>query len=408
MNFLFLHQHFPGQYLHIVRYLARAGHRVVFLTQERVARIEGVRKILYSPARPAQSGHYYLREVEAALANGVAAAQQCDLLKRDGFVPDIVVGHTGWGETFYIKDIWPNVPLLGYFEFFYHAAGTDVDCDPEFPPMPDDGMRLRTRNAINLLALDGVDWGQTPTRWQHSLYPPLYRQRISVVHEGVDSDRLRPEATAQLWLRGGPRFSAADELVTYSSRNLEPYRGFHSFMRALPKVLRQRPGARVLIVGGDGVSYGRPATRAPNWREQLLAELDGQLDRTRLHFLGPLPYEHYRTVLQISSVHVYLTYPFVLSWSLLEAMSTGCLIVGSRTPPVEEIVEDGVNGHLAEMLDKDDLADHILFALHRQEAHAAMRAAARDTVVGRYDLRRIAIPAYLDLLRRLTRAGAAL
>jgi glycosyltransferase involved in cell wall biosynthesis len=406
MNFVFIHQHFPGQYVHIVRYLAAAGHDVVFLTQERTAQLPWVRKIMYAPTGAARYIHPYLRDLEGGVLNGLAVASQCETLKRQGFAPDIVIGHNGWGEILYIKDVWPAVPLLGYFEFFYHPRGTDVDCDPEFPPLPDDAVRLRTRNAVNLVGLHAADWGQTPTRWQHSLYPPLYRERISVIHEGVDTDRVRPDATARIWLQGGLSFSAADELITYSARNLEPYRGFHSFMRALPSVLQQRPHANVLIIGGDGVSYGRHPTRAHSWREQMLAELDGRLDRSRVHFLGKLPYEHYLTILQLSSLHVYLTYPFVLSWSLIEAMSAGCLIVASATPPVEEVISDGVNGYLADMFDADALARRILFALEQREAQVQLRAAARQTALDCYDLNRICIPAYLALLRRLTGVDA--
>ena len=406
MNFVFVHQHFPGQYAHIARYLAAAGHEVVFLTQERSAQIPGVRKIVYAPAAAPRYTHPYLRDLEGAMRNGLAVAAQCAELKQQGFAPDIVIGHNGWGEILYVKDVWPAVPLLGYFEFFYHPRGTDVDCDPEFPPLPDDAIRLRTRNAVNLMGLDAADWGQTPTRWQQSVYPPLHRQRISVLHEGVDTDRVRPEATARIWLQAGRSFGAADEVITYSARNLEPYRGFHSFMRALPLVLHARPRASVLIVGGDGVSYGRGPSRASTWRDQLLAELGDRLDRNRVHFLGTLPYEHYLTILQLSSLHVYLTYPFVLSWSLLEAMAAGCLIVASATPPVEEVIGDGVNGYLADMFDHDALARRILFALDDRAAHPRIRAAARHTAITRYDLRRVSIPAYLTLLRRLTGAGA--
>jgi glycosyltransferase involved in cell wall biosynthesis len=401
MNVVFIHQNFPGQYVHIARHLAQAGHAVVFVTQERQAQLPGVRKVEYAPAKGPRSFHPYLWDLDAAVRNGLAAAAACENLKHQGFAPDVVVGHNGWGEILYIKDVWPQVPLLGYFEFFYHPRGTDVDCDPEFPPLADDAVRLRTRNAVNLIGLDAADWGQTPTRWQHSLYPALYRKRISVIHEGIDTDRVRPEPSARIWLRGGRSFAAGDEIITYSARNLEPYRGFHTFMRALPRILRARPRAQALIIGGDGISYGRSPTGAPNWREQILAELGDRLDRERAHFLGTLPYEHYLTVLQLSSLHIYLTYPFVLSWSLLEAMSAGCLVVASATPPVEEVIGDEVNGYLAPMYDPDALAERVLHALDDTTAHPRIRAAARQTVIDRYDLKRVCIPAYLALLRRL-------
>ena len=293
--------------------------------------------------------------------------------------------------------------MLGYFEFFYRLKGSDVDFDREFPPERDAAMRLRTRNALNLLGLDAADRGQSPTQWQRSQYPQPYRDRIAVVHEGIDTTVVKPDATARLWLSGGRCLSRADEIVTYSARDLEPYRGFHVFMRALPEVLKRRPEAQVLILGGNGVSYGRRPERAETWRAQMLAELDGALDLRRVHFLGPLPYQQYLTVLQISSVHVYLTYPFVLSWSLLEAMAAGCLVVSSRTPPVEEVICDDDNGWLVDFFDVEGLAERIAAALAGKEdaISSRLRAAARQTVLARYDLNTVCLPAYLKLLRSL-------
>jgi glycosyltransferase involved in cell wall biosynthesis len=403
MKFLFIHQNFPGQFVHIVRYLAHTGHQVYFITQPRDGEIDGVRKLEYRPDPPPSRGHAYLHELESAVANGLAVARLCEWLTRDGFVPDLVIGHNGWGEILYVKDVWPRTPLLGYFEFFYRAHGSDVDFDDEFPPEPDAAIRLRTRNTINLLGLDAVDWGQTPTEWQRSQYPEHYWDRISVVHEGVDTTLVRPDPSARLWISIGKSLSRADEIVTYSARNLEPYRGFHIFMRALPRVLKERPRAQVLIVGGDDVSYGRRSQAAAGYRAQLLTELDGKLDLRRVHFLGRLPYHQYLTVLQISRVHTYLTYPFVLSWSLVEAMAAGCLLVSSRTPPVEEVIRDGENGQLVDFFDVDGLAKRIANALAGNDdgVNDGIRAAARQTAIRYYDVNTVCLPAYLDLLRSL-------
>jgi len=407
MNCLFIHQNFPGQYVHIARHLADAGHRIVFLTQQqRKGQIPGIRKLEYAPAS-SSAAHAYLGELDAGVANGLAIAGLCETLKREGFIPDLVVGHNGWGETLYLKDVWPTVPLLAYFEFFYRRSGSDVGFDPEFPPAAEEAMRLRTRNAINLLGLDAADWGQTPTEWQRDQYPRRYWSRISVIHEGVDSDVARPQPAARVWLKGGLCLSPDAEVITYSARDLEPYRGFHIFMRALPAILRRRANAHVLIVGGDGVSYGRRPAGARTWREQLLDELDGQLDFSRIHFLGRLPYRQYLAILQVSTVHVYLTYPFVLSWSLLEAMSAACFVIGSRTPPVEEVIVDGENGYLVDFFDVEDVADKIAFACARRERQDPVRRAARDTVVTRYDLKTVCLPSHLALLRNLSRGRCA-
>jgi glycosyltransferase involved in cell wall biosynthesis len=404
VNWLFVHQNFPAQYVHLAGHLAGAGHRVIAITQRTDTLVEGVRTVRYAPGQGVTQPHEYVREFDAGVINGVAVAEACFDLQREGFVPDMVIGHNGWGELLYIKDVWPRVPLLSYFEFFYRASGSDADFDPESPIEVDMAMRLRTRNGINLLGLEAADWGQTPTLWQQNQYPSRFHSHISVIHDGIDTQLLHPAPTARLWLEGGDSLGSGDEVVTYSARNLEPYRGFHVFMRSLPNVLRSRPNAHVVIVGGDGVSYGRRPSRASTWRQQLLAELAGEIDLRRVHFVGRLPFRQYLSVLQLSSVHVYLTYPFVLSWSLLEAMSAGCHIVASRTAPVEEVIVDSENGWLVDFFDTASLADRIIAALRTRRPDRRLRAAARDTVVNRYDLRSVCLPAQLALLQKLTGA----
>ena len=403
MNWLFIHQNFPGQYVHAARHFAAAGDQVVFITQQRERQFDGVRKIVYAPARRPAGLNPFVAEFNTAVENGLAVARICEELKRNGFTPDLVAGHNGWGEILYVKDCWPSVPLLGYFEFFYRPRNSDLDFDPEFPPGPSDGIRLRTRNSINLLGLETADWGQTPTEFQRDLYPEKYQRTISVVHEGIDTAVVRPEPSTRLWLSGGLSLSRNDLLITYSARNLEPYRGFHIFMRTLPKLLERHPTARVLIVGGNEVSYGRRPEGAPTWRQKLLAELEGRLDLSRIHFLGRLNYPQYLAMLQISTVHVYLTYPFVLSWGLLEAMSAGCVVVASRTPPVEEVMRDGENGYLVDFFSGDALVDRVSELLLQRERQDAIRATARQTIVARFDLATKCLPTYVALLRRLIR-----
>jgi glycosyltransferase involved in cell wall biosynthesis len=403
MNWLFIHQNFPAQFVHAARHLSASGDQVVFITQQKERELPGVRKVVYTPLRRPAGIHPFVLDINTGVENGMAVLQTCEELKRQGFTPDLIAGHNGWGETLFVKECWPSVPLLGYFEFFYRPHDSDLDFDAEFPPTTTDRLRIQTRNAINLLGLEAADCGQTPTEFQRSLYPERYRGSIEVIHEGINTELVRPESSTRMWLSGGLSLSRKDPVITYSSRNLEPYRGFHVVMRTLPALLERHPTARVLITGGNEVSYGRPPTQAKTWREQLLAELGNKLDLSRVYFLGRLNYGQYLAMLQISSVHIYFTYPFVLSWGLLEAMAAGCAIVASRTPPVEEVMRDGENAVLVDFFDKEALAERVSDILLHPQRYEAMRAAARQTVLERYDLTRICLPAYLKLLYRLAR-----
>jgi glycosyltransferase involved in cell wall biosynthesis len=347
--------------------------------------------------------HHYLRESEGAVLNAQEVARVAMDLRNTGFVPDVMLGHNGWGEIWYLKDVFPKSPLIGYFEFFYRTQGADVGFDPADPVTPDTAPRVRTKNLGNLLGLEAADLGQTPTQWQKSVYPSRYHSILNVVYEGIDTLVAKPAPT-RLTLGSGLGVASGDEIVTYVARNLEPYRGFPTLMRSLPTILASRPKARVLIVGGDEVSYGSRPNGHLNFREQLLKELEGSLDLGRVHFLGRLPYSAYLKVLQVSRVHVYLTYPFVLSTSMLEAMSAGCLVVGSRTPPVEELIRDEENGLLVDFFSPEDVAKRVIEALEDGRAHDAIRQSARETIVMKYDLHTRCLPAHLRLLEAATAA----
>ncbi len=404
MNFLFIHQNFPGQYQHVVRYLAdQPGNRVVFITQNNDNHMVGVAKVVYDPPPVGPDGrHPFVREFDDAVRNGFAVAETCRILETQGFKPDIVIGHNGWGEILFVKDVWPDVPVLGYFEFFYQARGLDVGFDPEYPANWADAPRLRIKNSVNLVGLDAVDWGQTPTVWQWKLYPVDRRDRISIIHEGVDTDAVKPDADAWVLLtRQGIRLTQEDEVVTYISRNLEPYRGFHIFMRAVPEILRRRPKARILVIGGDEVSYGVPAPAGTTYRELASREISDQADFERIHFLGKIPHTLFVNVLQISSAHVYLTYPFVLSWSMLEAMAAGCLVISSSTPSVTEVLRDGENGMLVDFFDHIGIADRVDAVLDHPDRMQSIRDRARQTIIENYDLRTVTLPRYLSLIDRL-------
>jgi len=288
--------------------------------------------------------------------------------------------------------------VLANFEFYYHARGVDADFDPEFVSIFNDPSRLRTRNGISLLAFEAADWGHSATRWQRNLHPPEMQSRISVLHEGVDINLARPNPKASFRLpESGRLLTRRDEVVTYVARNLEPYRGFHIFMRALPQLMRQRKNVQVVIVGDDGVSYGAPAPPASTFRAMMLQELGRKLDLQRVHFLGLIDYHAYLNLLQVSSVHVYLTYPFVLSWSFVEAMACGCLIVGSATAPVLEVLRDGENGITVDFFSHKQLANRIEAALGQRRDLNALRERARATAVKQFDLNGVLLPRWLAL-----------
>jgi glycosyltransferase involved in cell wall biosynthesis len=403
LNFLLVHQNFPGQFRHVGRALAEKGHKVVGLGDVRnVAGRPALHPAmglaayrLDKKANPAT--HHYIRDFEAAIRRGQTVARAGLDLRKKGFDPDVVLAHPAWGEALFLRDVFPTARHIYYFEYYYHGEGGDVGFDPEFPAAFDDKTRLRVKNTTQLLSLEAADAGISPTDWQAGRYPELFRPKIRVMHEGVDTGIVRPDAAA-VFERDGLRLTAGDEVVTYVARNLEPYRGFHIFMRALPRLLAARPNARVVIVGGDDVSYGRRLPDGQSYRTKYLVELAGRIDLTRVHFTGPLPYADYLRLLQVSAAHVYLTYPFVLSWSMLEAMAAGCALVASDTAPVREVITDGVNGRLVDFFDTDALVDAVVGMLAHPGDFAPMRARGRTTILERYDLHDICLPKWLNFV----------
>ena len=399
-KFLFIHQNFPGQFVHVAAELARLGHEVVALGIKGRP-VPGVKYLRYLPKAPSK-----VSEVEASIdfetkiVRGTACAQVMAKLKNDGFTPDVIVAHPGWGESLFCKDVWPEARLVMFAEFFYRADGTDYNFDSEFTTDSLAGrVRLRIKNTVHLHALHAADAVYSPTEWQKSQLPAEYLPKTRVIFDGIDTAVVQPEPKAFIHLkRENLKLTATDEVITFVNRNLEPYRGFHVFMRALPEIMRQRPKAHVLIVGRDEVSYGAMPKNGKNWREVMLAEVGAQLPMERVHFLGGLDYKDYLRVMQVSSCHVYLTYPFVLSWSCLEAMSCAKVVVASGTPPVREVIEHGKTGLLFDFFDVAALSRQVIGVLENPEGFAHLGAAARQRVIERYDLKTRCLPELLKLL----------
>ncbi len=388
MRFLFLHPNFPSQHGPFASFLGRIpGNEVIFLTAADRGELPGVRKILYRPARKARrETHHYLRDMENSVLHGQAAFLAALELRKTGWVPDVIFGHAGWGTTLYMKDIFPGRPLLCNFEWFYHAHGSDCDFDPSEKLTADDEARIRTKNATLLLDLTSCDGGIAPLLWQKRQFPRIFDHLLTVMHEGIDTDFHQPADGASLVLpRVGLDLSGVKEIVTYVSRGFEPYRGFPQAIEAFAQVLQKRPDAHIVLVGEDRNAYGRKAPDGKTWKHAVLDKIP--LDPARAHFTGPLTTAEYRTVLQASSAHLYLTRPFVLSWSCMEAMSAGCAMVASRTQPVEEVIDHGVNGLLVDFFQPSQAADAICAILEAPENFRQMRLKARETIVTRYSIR---------------------
>ena len=406
MKFLFIHQNFPGQFKHLAPTLATRGHeiRALGVTGSPSA---GVLLTNYKIQKGNTPGvHPFAQEFESKILRGEACAAEMLKLKQSGFEPNVIIGHPGWGETLFCKEIFPSAKLLHFVEFHYGKELGDTYFDPEFqqPNLLHD-MRLRTKNANNFLALDAMDAGISPTQWQRSVLPQSYQNKINVIFDGIDTEVVCPNEKAAIVIKTQAKrnieLHAGQEVLTFICRNLEPYRGYHSFMRALPDILKARPQAQVVIVGGNQTSYGAAAPQGQTWQEIFLNEVKDRLDLDRVHFLGKVPYTSFLKLIQISRCHLYLTYPFVLSWSCIEAMSAGALVVGSRTQPVQEFITHGHNGLLVDFFDYRQIADTVIEALAQPEQYQHLRTQARKTIVEHYDLKRICLPQQLALVEGL-------
>lgn len=404
---IFIHQNLPGQFKHLLAYCAGNSEFEVVVVGEK-------RRLLANFRHTFPNAQFHVYEVTGitqkqvplelwatmnAMRRGRAVALCLQNIRATGFLPDVIYGHPGWGEMLHVKDVFPKARIVNYCEFYFNRDGQDLNFDPEFQAEATDAYRVRTDNMAQLVSLVDSDASISPTQWQRSRYPELLRERMTVIHDGIDLDVVKPDPTATFTLPNSAlTLDRTHPVITYVSRNLEPYRGFHVFMRALPEILRKLPDAHVVIVGGDETSYSKQLPGGLTYRETMLAEVGAQLDLQRVHFLGRIPYAEYLRVIQLSSVHVYLTYPFVLSWSMLEAMAVGTIVVGSRTAPVQEVIEDGVNGYLVDFFLHQEVADKVCQVCLSLDELDPLRHAAMDTIARRFNLGRDCLSRQLELL----------
>ena len=403
MKILIVHQNFPGQFKHLVpALLANQAHELVAFTMNSCQEIGGLRVVRYQAAKgTSQDIHPWVAETETKVIRAEAAFRAALSLKKEGFTPDLILAHPGWGESLFLKQVWPSSKLIIYCEFHYAHSGTDVGFDPEFPQLDvGDSCRVQMKNVNNFLHFDIADAGISPTEWQKSTFPDPFRSKIEVIHDGINTSIVRPNP--DVWLQvGSHRFTKNDEIITFVNRNLEPYRGYHIFMRSLVKILETKPNAKVIIVGGDGVSYGAKAPDGKSWQQIFLNEVKDQLDLSRVFFIGNIDYKYFIPLLQLSMVHVYLTYPFVLSWSLLEAMACGCSIVASNTAPLREAIIDNETGLLIDFFNSDQLANAVIKLLDHPDLRASLGYNARATAIAKYDLTTICLPKMVGLINSM-------
>ena len=409
MNILFIHQNFPGQFKHLSRVLAAQGHRVLALTPKVKEQVDwnGVTIMPYQiKAQTGKDTHPWLMDLDTKIKRADFCWRAAKDLKASGFDPDVIIAHPGWGESLFLKDVWPNAKLGLYAEFYHHAEYPHMGFDPEFPVQDADRdvLRIRMKNQNMKMHLPLCDAALSPTEYQASTFPDEWRNLITVTHDGVDTKHIRPNPDASFKLPDGRVLTRDDEVITFVNRNLEPYRGYHIFMRALPEILRTRPNAQILIVGGDGTSYGARPPEGQTWKRKYIDEMRSDIpdtDWARVHFLGRIPYSTFVPMLQISRAHLYLTYPFVLSWSVIETMAVGGALIASNTAPVTEVLRHDENARLFDFFDKDALVGELNAVLDDASLRERLGETARKDAVEGFDLRNVCLPKQLAWVKAL-------
>lgn len=406
MQILFIHQSFPGQFVHLSAELAKRGHDVRALAIDG-QKVGGVQLEKYDLEHQSTKGiHPLASEFETKVIRAQACAKKMIALRDQGFHPELIVAHPGWGESMFCKSVFPKAKLINFLEFHY-GRGDDAKFDPEFASHKiEDSWRIWVKNANNFLNYEDMDGAYTPTHWQKKDLPDYIKNKVKVVFDGIDTQVLKPDPGAYLTIKskqGEARFAAGEEILTFVNRNLEPYRGYHSFMRSLPKIMKARPNVKVLIVGGNEVSYGAKPPAGKTWKDIFLDEVKDQIDLKRIFFLGKINRSVFTNLLQISRCHVYFTYPFVMSWSAVEALSVGALVVGSSTTPVKEFIKHGENGLLVDFFNYEEIANTTIDCLAHPKKYDKLRKAARESVVKNYDLKTVCLPKQIKILRDLTK-----
>ena len=385
MHVLFVHQNFPAQFGHIARHLVkRRGWTCTFVSETPAGNVTGIRKIQYRTAGGArESTHYCSRSFENSIWHSHAVFEACKA--HPEIHPDVIVGHSGFGSTLFLPELYPGAPVLNYFEFYYHPHQSDMDFRPEYPSQEIDFLRAQARNAMLLLDLVNCRAGYSPTHYQRSLFPADLKHKISVIFDGIETTifRRKPDVPRRIC---GRAIAPSTRIVTYVSRGFESMRGFDIFMRAAKKIYREFPDVVFVVIGSDRICYGgdQKHIRHPTFREHVWAQDD--YDSSQFLFTGQVSVGDLVDLLNLSDLHIYLTVPFVLSWSLLNALACGCTVLASDTPPVAEVITDGSNGLFADFFDVDGLADKALAVLRDPAAYHELGQRGADLINDRYAL----------------------
>ena len=396
---LFVHNNFPAQFADLAQTLIARGTPCAAIGAAWAPGLEGLLFGRYALPRGTTPEIFPLAvRAEADLIRAASALRLALNMRERGFDPAVIVGHPGWGETALLKEAFPAARQVLYAEFFYHGRGLDVGFDPEFfPPTQEGALKAEAKNAVMTWAYAQADAIVAPTPFQASVLPPVLQPLVRIIHEGVDVEAIRPAPPEPFALDDGRIIAPGAPVITHVNNNLEPLRGLHIFARALPRLMAEVPDAQVLVFGSEhSRAYGGRAPGGRTWREVCFDGLD--LDPARLNFLGKTDHARMLAALRLSTAHVYYSYPFVLSWSLVEAMASGCYVIGSDTAPLRDAIEDGVSGRLLPFFDVAALSDALIAACRDPEASRPLRAAARETAVAKFS-RHQGREAWISLLR---------